>query len=211
MRSGSLCHLIESARVGVDDAIRALLSEIEPLLVRHATRLTSRSRLSPDWRHQSASDLLQETRLRIWKGIAHFRGAADPDGMENCLRRWIVVVMQRAFLDMIDGNRPTQAAISLQNSDQNQSHAMSVAWPAFAEPPSADPSPSRNLRIDERAHRVREVIGRLAASDRAIIEQHFFRGRSLRDIAAELGMEYTRLRRRFHHVLATLGRELEEV
>jgi RNA polymerase sigma factor (sigma-70 family) len=132
--------------------------------------------------------------------------------MEACLRRWIVVVMERALIDMLESKRLPPAEGLPTNSDARQRHNGFVDMPTLVDLPSSDPSPSRNLSLDERASRVRESLGRLAdALDRVIIEQHFFRDRSLREIAVELGMEYTKLRRRFHQALATLGRALEDV
>jgi RNA polymerase sigma factor (sigma-70 family) len=212
MRSGKLCQFIESARVGVEDAVRSLLCELEPFLLQHAVRLTANCKLSPDWRHQSASDLLQETRLRIWKGITQFRGADDEEGMESCLRAWIIVVMQRAFLDMIEEKRLPPAEGPSTNGAAHQRHNGFVDLPTLVDLPSTDPTPSRSVSIDERAERVRSAVRELAdAEDRFIIEQYFFRGQSLRSIAAGMEMEYTKLRRRFNRILSILGRALEDV
>lgn len=212
MSSGNLSQLIEGARTGTDEAIHSLLEELEPFLFQCARQLIWSCRLSPALRHQSHSDLVQEVRLRIWKGIANFRGATDEDGMDSCLRRWIVVVMQRAFSDMVEGNRLPEAAPLVHRLVPSNPNSASVASPGVGEIPSTDPSPSRNFRMDERATRVRDAIERLAdVEDRFIIEQYFFHGQSLRSIAAELGVEYTKLRRRFNRVLTALGSELEDV
>jgi RNA polymerase sigma-B factor len=71
---------------------------------------------------------------------------------------------------------------------------------------SADP----NLARVEQRELVRSLVGRLSDHDRRIVFEHFHRGRSQTDIAAELGvsqMQISRVRSRILHRLRALAQD----
>lgn len=201
-----VCQLVKLAREGDGPAMRDLMMELEPYLVRQATQLVSQWRQAAGWSHQSVSDLLQETRLRIWKGIPSFRGSDDADGLERCLHGWIGVIMKRALRDVLGPAARMPAMTPLDSQD-------AVGYPnGCFDPPCNGAGPSWATREQERKERIGAAMASIAdPADRLTVEQYFFHGRSLRSIAGERRMEYTKLRRRFHAVLSLLGEDLGDL
>lgn len=79
------------------------------------------------------------------------------------------------------------------------------------DPPAKDPTPSHPLHVEERKARIEQVLTKLDETDRAIVDLRFFRGKSLEQVAEELGLTYDQVRYRLHeHILVRLGDELKD-
>lgn len=151
--------LLARARRGDRDALAALLCACEPELLRYA-----RLRLGPGLRGSvEPADVVQEALARA------LRSFGELVGDESDLLRWLRGIAEHVILEAARRGRRD-------------------AWaPLGPEPARDDPSPSRNLRRQERFERLRAALERLPAEHREAISLSRLHGLKLKDIASRLG------------------------
>jgi RNA polymerase sigma factor (sigma-70 family) len=80
------------------------------------------------------------------------------------------------------------------------------------DPSAAGPTPSAHAQAAEQARLVHQALARLADPlERDILAMRFFEGRSLRQIAAHLGINHESARQRYHAAASRLQKELGEL
>jgi len=132
-------------------------------------------------RAADADDLLQQTFLQLHRARRDFRPGTR-------LRPWVMTIAMNVARDHLRRCRRRPEARLLDDS---------IAAPA--------PEPEPDPRV---AIRVRTALGGLPASQREIIEQHFFEKRPYEQIASALGSSACALRVRAHRGYLTLRRAL---
>lgn len=159
-----------------------LLTELRPWLEHVAGRYGKQ--LGTD---ASGRDLAQEASLQAWLKLAQFRGHDDGEQELNMFRAWLEKIVHR-----LAQNRIRRAAA------QHRSPGPIVALDAGPADSSCDglqpcasgPTASSAAARAEAAYDIRSAIAELPdATDRFIIHECFFAGRSLRELADSLNID----------------------
>jgi RNA polymerase sigma-70 factor, ECF subfamily len=129
-----------------------------------------------------AEDVVQETMLRAWRHCAQF---SDQKGS---VRGWLIKVAHNVAMDKIR---------------MRQSRPAEIAEDAAPEPQVADHADTVVTALH-----VRDALGRLSPSHRAVIEEIYLNGRTAREAAARLGIPEGTVFSRSYHALRVLRREL---
>jgi RNA polymerase sigma-70 factor (ECF subfamily) len=135
---------------------------------------------------QRAEDLVQETLLRAWKHPE----ALDPD--RGSVRAWLFTTARHLA---IDAWRRRTARLG------------EVVTDTLPEPPPEVDEAARAVA----AWTVAEALGRLSAAHREVLVECFYRGRSVAEAAARLGVPPGTVKSRTHYALRSLRLVLEEM
>jgi RNA polymerase sigma-70 factor, ECF subfamily len=135
---------------------------------------------------QRAEDLVQETLLRAWKHPE----ALDPD--RGSVRAWLFTTARHLA---IDAWRRRTARLG------------EVVTGTLPEPPPEVDEADRAVE----AWTVAEALGRLSAAHREVLVECFYRGRSVAEAAARLGVPPGTVKSRTHYALRSLRLVLEEM
>jgi RNA polymerase sigma factor (sigma-70 family) len=193
---------LRTARAGDRAAMDRLLNDLRPWLEHLAARYGEQLEADASYR-----DLVQEASLQAWLKLAQFRGHDDDEQELTMFRAWLEQIVHR-----LGQNRLRRAAaqrrcaprplVSLDTGPASSS-------PGEAQPRAAGPTASSAAARAEAAHDVRVAIANLPdATDRLIMHECFFAGRSLRELADTLNCDRETMRRRFHAVLEGLREKL---
>lgn len=192
---------LQAARAGDRAAMDRLLGELRPWLEHVAARYGGQ--LGAD---ASGSDLVQDASLQAWLKLAQFRGHDDDEQELKMFRTWLEQIVCRLAQNRFrrGHTQRRRAAGPLVSLDGG-----SMSPPAELQARAAGPTASSAVARAEAAHDVRAAIAGLPdATDRLIIHECFFAGRSLRDLADTLNIDRETLRRRFHALLDGLRETL---
>lgn len=138
--------------------------------------LAHANRLTGD--HAAAEDVVQETLIRAWK---HPEVIANPQGS---LRRWLFTVARNIVTDRYRARaaRPHEVAESDSNPLLLQDHAEKV--------------------VDSMV--MLDAIHRLTPDHRNVLVEIYYRGRTVSEAAARLGIPEGTVKSRAHHALKAL-------
>lgn len=193
--------LVSQAKAGDARAWEQLVALTRPHLLSVVLRL-----FDPAAPWQSVSDLLQETWMRAWQGLADFRGGTNDAETGALLRSWLTRTLKRTYSNgqryANAGRRKAPGLCSLNERDTDD------AGPV--EPADDEPQPSTVVRLSEAQRQVGEALARLSdATDREIIRLCFFDDLSLKQAAERLALPYHEVRQRYHESLKLLGEMLK--
>ena len=163
-----------------DSLQRHVYDEHAGPLVAFVLRLTNGDR-------QQAEDIVRQTILRAWRNADKFAG----DGTRS-LRPWLVTVARRIA---IDGYRA------------NGAHARQVPDPDFDLDASLGSDYPERI-IDTMA--INDALWTLQSVDREILTETYFCGRSVSDVADELGIPVSAAKSRVYYALRALREALDE-
>ena len=135
---------------------------------------------------QRAEDLVQETLLRAWRHPE----ALDPD--RGSVRAWLFTTARHLA---IDAWRRRTARVG------------EVVTDTLPEPPPEVDEADRAVE----AWTVAEALGRLSPAHREVLVECFYRGRSVAEAAARLGVPPGTVKSRTHYALRSLRLVLEEM
>ncbi len=134
-----------------------------------------------------AEDLLQDTLLRVAKGLRGFEGRA-------ALRTWLFAIANNVVADHLRGPQLRHKIITIDEVD---------------EPESAEVPHAEQLVIDEMNQCVREVIDSLPTDYRSALVLCDLEGMSNAEMAEVLGITLTAAKVRLHRARNRLRRALE--
>ena len=93
--------------------------------------------------------------------------------------------------------------------DQEGHTDSTTAGPGI-DPPSPGPTPSANVRIDERLQRIEAALDKVGNDrDAAIVRMHYFDGLTLPRVAERMKLEYNYVRERCRVTMRRLQKELK--
>ncbi|GII83455.1 RNA polymerase sigma factor SigK [Sphaerisporangium siamense] len=166
---------------GDESALGEVHTRHYPLVLSLALRVT-RDRVV-------AEDIVQEVFVTFWERPLAF----DPD--RGTLRSWLATIAHRRAVDHVRSE---------------QRHRVSVLGPRLTDPePSPSPLEDWVLAADEAA-RVRRAVARLPGGLREPIELAYYRGRTYRQTAEDLGLPEGTVKSRIRMGLRRLADELAE-
>lgn len=141
-------HLIVRAQAGDLAAFEQLVRAIEPALRRYVTRLTGA--------RGAADDVLQETFVRIWRGLGWLREPA-------LFRAWSYRIATR------EAQRFLRRELKREELTADESELEELAAP-FADPAA---------RLD-----LESALSRISPLARTVLVAHYFEGLTLEEVAA---------------------------
>lgn len=194
---------LQAARAGDRAAMDRLLTELRPCLEHVAARYSGQ--LGAD---ASGRDLVQEASLQAWLKLAQFRGHHDRQQELHMFQAWLEEIVQRLGQNRRRRNRAQRRAPAgrIVSLDAARAHSSCDG----ARPCATGPTTSSAAAGAEAACDVRAAIADLPdATDRFIIHECFFAGRSLRELADALNIDRETVRQRFHAVLDGLRDKLQ--
>jgi RNA polymerase sigma-70 factor, ECF subfamily len=134
--------------------------------------------------HEDASDLAQDTFVRVWRGLGSFKG-------QSAFTTWLYRIAVNACLNRVQARKPPVDALE---GDQ------------FVD--SRQEDPQVGLLRDERARAVRRAIARLPEKQRATLILRAYQQLSHQEIADVLGSSVGAVKANFFHALANLRKIL---
>jgi RNA polymerase sigma factor (sigma-70 family) len=202
-RTEGFHDLLARARAGDRAATDDLLALIRPWIEQVA-----RQHVALNGPVGSVSDLVQEAWLRAWQKLDQFHGADDEAQTLMMFRAWLTRIVERLGLNSARDagarvRKPPGKLLRLDGTPADDA-------PEVLDPPATEPTPSANVRAEERARLVQEALARLTVPlDRDIIRLRFVDGLSLRQVAHRLGCNHETVRQRYHALLGRLQRDLD--
>jgi RNA polymerase sigma factor (sigma-70 family) len=197
--------LVERAKAGDEQAWRELFVQAQPYMARLAQRA-----LGPQWPQQSVSDLLSGTWLRVCKGIADFRGGENDIQTGALFRAWLGKTLKNVRrndlrFDSTDKRKQPPGTVRLGTAgDGCSASGLDVA--------GKEPTPSTNVRAEERTTLVQEALAELSdVKDREIIRLCFFEDIPLSQVSKQMDLSYDDVRTRFHRSLKRLKPKLKRL
>ncbi|HTU92671.1 MAG TPA: sigma-70 family RNA polymerase sigma factor [Gemmataceae bacterium] len=198
--------LLARARDGDRTAIDELMARIRPWIEQMARQALPRP--CPD---RSVSDLVQEAWLRVWQKLNQFQGAADEAQSVAMFRAWLARIVARLGLNAVRDAGAQQRMPPGKLLPLDGGRAAGDSLPSL-DPSASEPTPSANVRAEERTRLVQEALVRLSDPlDRDIIRLRFFEGLSLRQVAHRLDCNHETVRQRYHALLVRLQQDLKEL
>jgi RNA polymerase sigma-70 factor (ECF subfamily) len=182
--------LLERCRAGDGAALNALLEKIRPYV-----RLLVRPRLGPDLcRKLDASDLVQESLLRIYRGFGQFDGAGVPQ-----LLAWVGQIVGNVVVT----SERHHGADKRDLRREVHGEELLARWLAGGS------GPDERAQRDEQAARLAAALERLPEVYREVIQARFFDGVPFADLAARLGRSAGAVRVLCLRAVERLRREME--
>ncbi len=166
--------------------------------------LLARLHLDPRLRARLApSDVVQQTLLQACQGLAGFRGG-DAE-LAAWLRRILARNLAHAVRDLGRAKRDVARERSLEEA-VNASSARLEAWLA-----AEQSSPSQQAARNEQVLRLAEALADLPEAQREAVVRHYWQGRSLAEIGAELRRTPAAVAGLLHRGLKQLRGRLQEL
>jgi RNA polymerase sigma-70 factor, ECF subfamily len=198
-------ELLLRAQSGDRRAMDLILEEFQPLLEKTASGYAD-----PDQAAESASDLVQESKLRAWQRVGQFRGAGDEIQLRAMFGAWLGQIARSIGLNAREARNarkrraPNAVHVRIGGGGGSSTHA------GF-DPASSDPTPSAEAGKDERASLIQAALERLpSAESREVLRLCFFDGLTLRQVAERLALTYSQVRERYHAAMRVLERDLKD-
>lgn len=168
-------RLVQQARAGEPAALQAVLEGLQGqawAIARDFIR---------DW--DEAADLAQEILVEVSRSLPALR---DPERLEG----WCAILGQRVCLAWKQREQRRRLVLgALQIEEECED-------PSIASRPFG--TPEERLLADEQRRGLREALQKLSRQSRQILELFYLDGRSLREIAAQLGVSENTVKQRLH-------------
>jgi RNA polymerase sigma factor (sigma-70 family) len=165
----SLLELLRSPQTA-EQGFRVLVERYQVRLYRHVRRLVGR--------HEDADDVLQNTFLKVYRGLGQFRGQSQ-------LYTWLFRIATNEALSFLQREQKHQA-VSIDGE---------APWRALAAPASAAPS----------GHDLRELLDRavdqLPQKQKAVFHLRYFEEMPYAEMSKILGTSEGALKASYHHAV----------
>jgi RNA polymerase sigma-70 factor (ECF subfamily) len=155
-----------------------------------------RSKLAP-------SDVVQQTLLHAYQGLAGFRGG-DAE-----LRAWLRRILARNLAHAVRDLGRAKRDVARERSLEEAVHASSARLEAWLA--AEQSSPSQQAVRNEQVLHLAEALTELPEAQREAVVQHYWQGRSLVEIGAELGRTPGAVAGLLHRALKQLRSRLQEL
>lgn len=172
--------LVEHVQAGDQEALATLIERYKHRVYRVAYRIT-RS-------HEEASDIFQETFLRVARSIGRFRG-------ESSFETWLYRIVVHLSLNALKKN-------------ERRERYHRAAWKAWRSRRVLDPH--QELERKELHAQVREAIAQLSPIHRSVVVLHDLEGLTHAEIAEILECSEGTVRSRLHHARRQLRQRLRK-
>ena len=172
---------VARARTGDADAFRVLVERHSRPLFRLAYRMTGNE--------QDAEDAVQETFLNAFRHIQRFDGRSG-------FSTWLTRIGINSALMMLRKKRNSREVAPAKDSESES------PWEAT----DSAPNPEQQYAKQERLKLVRDAIAGLRPSIRRALEIHTLQGRSVEELASEIGISVCAAKARLFHARAALRR-----
>jgi RNA polymerase sigma-70 factor (ECF subfamily) len=156
--ASEIARCIRLAREGQGPALNELLEAH-----RNYLRVLAASCLHREMRGKAdASDVVQETLLKVHENFRQFRGTTEAEWMT-----WLRTILVRHLTDMQKGFRRQRRTVARERSLENIAEHSSAMLRNLV--PAAGPSPSQEAQRREAAALVADAIAELEPEDREVV------------------------------------------
>jgi RNA polymerase sigma factor (sigma-70 family) len=198
--------LLRLAQSGDRAAVDRLFAELEPYMERVAREVAE-----PGAATESASDIVQEAKVRAWQRLAQFQGGTSDAHTRAMLHAWVGQIVRRVAWNVREARNalrrraPNRVLVPIGGGGSS-----SRSQGAGLDPAGSGATPSAAVRKDEEAWLVRLALEKAPdATGREVVRLSFFDGLSVRQAAERLGISYAQAREHYHGTLRRLERELK--
>jgi RNA polymerase sigma-70 factor (ECF subfamily) len=186
--------LIARAQTGERAAFDALVRRYDRDVLRLILRIVHSQEL--------ASDLYQESFLRIYRNLHRFR-------LESSFYTWIYRIVTNVCLDHLRRrrSRPEDQAPAIEALDANRTQPADF----FDNQPDAQASPEQRLLGREIGERINDALKQLSPRERVIFEMKHYQGLKLRAIGEALGTSEETVKNSLFRATQKLRLQLQEL
>ena len=175
-------EVLERIRAGDIDAVQTLFEE-------HRTRIYRVCLLYTD-NSDDAKDVLQETFLRAYKSVGHFRG-------DSSFTTWLTRIAINICLNLRRDRRSTETL----ETDRLDAVEFELPQHSFADPEEA-------LGVRELRERIRALVERLPPRERMAFVLKHFEDLKIREISVLMHISEGTVKSFLHRAVVTLRQEL---
>jgi len=147
------------------------------------------------------SDIVQETLLEAHRSLPEFRGEKEIE-----LAGWLRKILARRMAHAVRDHTRQRRDLRRERSLEASLHASSVRLERFLI--SEGPSPSERASANERVGQLADAMESLTADQREAIIEHYFHGRTVAQVAAELNRSEAAVGGLLHRGMQSLKRIL---
>ena len=195
----SVASLVETAKAGDRVALEKLIVRYRPYL-----RLIAEQEIGPALgRRYDGSDIAQQTCMEAIAALAGFKGASEPE-----FSAWIKQILRRNVLNLIRDNQAAKRDMRREKTLFEQRDSASVIW---TEPAAGDRSPSQMVVQGEKALLLASALDQLPAEQREAIKMRYLEGRTVSEIANQLGKTRSSIAGLLHRGLQLLQKTTDSI
>src|SRR5439155_18245697 len=178
---------IALARDGDRDAFRALVERNSRTVFRLAYRMTGNE--------QDAEDVVQETFLRVYRGLRHFEWRSH-------FGTWLHRIAVNCSLDLVRARQRHEEPPDRESREDDHAELA-------AQIPGADPTPERVVFSTEVQRKAEEVLAGLSPKEKAAFVLRHFEGMSIEEISRIMGIRANAAKNNIFRAVKKLRQELE--
>jgi RNA polymerase sigma-70 factor, ECF subfamily len=180
--------IMEQVRDGDTAGFEKIVAAYAPRIIRLAQRLVGN--------REEAEDIAQEAFLRLYRGLADFRG-------ESSLGTWLYRTVSRLAIDFLRRENLRRRIFFFRPDNNDCDLLEGVADPAL--------SPNERLLLGEKLRRLQKALDRLSPRQRAVFVLRHKEGLPIREIAALLGLGEGTVKVHLHRAVGLLRQELADL
>jgi RNA polymerase sigma-70 factor (ECF subfamily) len=180
--------LIARCQRGDADAWDALFDKYYGIATRFVFQL------SPDFTHEDAEEIAQETFLAVVRNLSSFRG-------KSAFQTWLLRIAANKAMDFREKARAAKRGAGATHVSMHSSNSREEAP---IDPPSPRPAPDELLMATESFGLIRQSLDAIGDPCREIIELRYYGDLSYEEIARELNLNPKTVSSRLSKCLARL-------
>jgi RNA polymerase sigma-70 factor (ECF subfamily) len=151
-------------------------------------------------RHR-CEDLVQETYLKVWKGLLHF----DPKKLgRGGVLGWLFQIARNTAISHNRRKRPVVGLDAAQSQSDDE-------WTGYPEPACPEPGPAEKAHDNHIARRLDQAVKELRADKSAILQMHYLDDLSHKDIARLMGLTTGQVNMKLYAARQEIRAKLESV
>jgi RNA polymerase sigma-70 factor (ECF subfamily) len=151
-------------------------------------------------RHR-CEDLVQETYLKVWRGLLRF----DPKKLgRGGVLAWLLRIARNTAISQSRRKRPV-VGLEAVHADADKE------WSGFPEPASPDSGPADRAHANHVGERLDQAVDGLRSDKRAILKMHYLDNLSHKEIAALMGLTPGQVNMKLYAARQEIRAKLESV